>query len=837
MHARTITLRFALMIGAMATIAACSAIRTASAASTQWNKQETLGICIPTTVTGEFPPNISSAGAQWNSTNLYLPSSNYLASATFNTCTVDSINNPNISITYHADIVNTATGAIVPPGGTVPFGAHLKVEFTPHLSQDVNWFGTGGSNDTPYGDWVAAAGAPGPITCADKDYMQTVPMVYYGATSTYTIKSYADLDVDPPVKTFAGLGGMTCTINGASADCTASSQGLQNIVFNFAPTTGKFYGRIFFPPFFDVLYPGKNGSGGASDVSAVLQNCVGNNQPMWLTNGQLLQTSGTAYVLQVPVQSIPYPINVSAPDLPPAAPTVTAGSCTTGVQTTITMQTTDPENNQIKYGIDWDADGVVDQWVPPSGYVASGMAQTATRTYSTTGSKTIKVLAADDQGAQSTWTTTTFACNAPPSCSNGLDINTYPSCSCPVGKVQQGSLCVTPTCSNGLDINTYPSCTCPSGQTQSGTTCIVPSCPAGQTWNGTSCVQTSCANGLNFTTYPSCTCPSGYIQNGTICVVQSSTCSNGLDITKYPSCSCPSGYVQNGNLCVQQSSTCSNGLDITKYPSCACPSGQTQSGTTCVASSCANGLSITQYPSCTCPSGYVQSGTACVQQSSTCSNGLDMTKYPSCACPSGQVQNGSTCMLNPCASNQTWNGTVCVNVSCTNGLDVTLYPSCTCPSTFVQSGSTCVCPAGYTLSGSQCVPQCAVMNFCQGSALYHQYADCSTQFMQTCSYSCSAGACQAAPAPTGTLTATPSLVAQGSTSQIKWSTTNVVATSCTVTGNGNSWSGTSGTQTSAPIQGQVTYTLTCRGLDGSTLTVTTTVNIIPTFCEPGVPGC
>ena len=59
------------------------------------------------------------------------------------------------------------------------------------------------------------------------------------------------------------------------------------------------------------------------------------------------------------------------------------------------------------------------------------------------------------------------------------------------------------------------------------------------------------------------------------------------------------------------------------------------------------------------------------------------------------------------------------------------------------------------------------------------------------------------------------IVQTNATTQVRWTTTDAV--SCTVTGtNGDSWSGTSGTQTSSPIADKVTYTLSCDGLDAGT---------------------
>ncbi len=73
------------------------------------------------------------------------------------------------------------------------------------------------------------------------------------------------------------------------------------------------------------------------------------------------------------------------------------------------MISIDPDDDELRYGIDWDADGSINQWVPPSGYVASGSSQSASRTYSSSGAKTVKVMAQDEGGLSSAWAVT-FSC-------------------------------------------------------------------------------------------------------------------------------------------------------------------------------------------------------------------------------------------------------------------------------------------------------------------------------------------------------------------------------------------------------------------------------------------
>jgi len=53
------------------------------------------------------------------------------------------------------------------------------------------------------------------------------------------------------------------------------------------------------------------------------------------------------------------------------------------------MSTTDPQSDNIRYGIDWNADGSVDEWIPETGYVPTGTQETASRTYALAGAKTV----------------------------------------------------------------------------------------------------------------------------------------------------------------------------------------------------------------------------------------------------------------------------------------------------------------------------------------------------------------------------------------------------------------------------------------------------------------
>ncbi|MFZ2593457.1 MAG: hypothetical protein WAX38_01635 [Minisyncoccia bacterium] len=127
-------------------------------------------------------------------------------------------------------------------------------------------------------------------------------------------------------------------------------------------------------------------------------------------------------------------------------------------------------------------------------------------------------------------------------------------------------------------------------------------------------------------------------------------------------------------------------------------------------------------------------------------------------------------------------------------------------------------------------------DYCDGNIWKNRTAACAITTIIDCAPStCSTvtNSCVVIPPPTSLVTtsiinASPRLVIPGATSTITWNVKN--ATSCTVTGNGNSWTGVSGSYTSNPINGTVKYTLNCVGLGGS-LTGSVTIKWAPKWQE------
>ena len=85
---------------------------------------------------------------------------------------------------------------------------------------------------------------------------------------------------------------------------------------------------------------------------------------------------------------------------PPNKPNKPSGPDTgsIGVSYTYSTSATDPDNDTIKYGWDWNGDGTVDQWTPLSN---SGMTISTAHTFTSIGPYSIKVIAEDEHGARS----------------------------------------------------------------------------------------------------------------------------------------------------------------------------------------------------------------------------------------------------------------------------------------------------------------------------------------------------------------------------------------------------------------------------------------------------
>jgi hypothetical protein len=142
-------------------------------------------------------------------------------------------------------------------------------------------------------------------------------------------------------------------------------------------------------------------------------------------------------------------------------------------------------------------------------------------------------------------------------------------------------------------------------------------------------------------------------------------------------------------------------------------------------------------------------------------------------------------------------------------------------------GSTVIGWVDFALSAGQCTP----VYSCAGNARHNSCTGEDTPCLPT--HVCSGGVCVPPNLPSGTITVSPSLVPPGATTRVIWSASDVSA--CTISEDSvaidDDWTGPSGAEISSALSERTTYTLACTGTDGSTLTDSATVNMVPGFRE------
>lgn len=122
--------------------------------------------------------------------------------------------------------------------------------------------------------------------------------------------------------------------------------------------------------------------------------------------------------------------------------------------------------------------------------------------------------------------------------------------------------------------------------------------------------------------------------------------------------------------------------------------------------------------------------------------------------------------------------------------------------------------------------------FCDGNVRKYRDVNCAITTIETCTVLCDpvTAMCVSAQQISGSINAVPKFLKPGATTNVVWQTQG--ATNCTVTGNGDSWGGITGNETSSPINDTEVYTLNCTGGAGvSPFTRSVTVGIAPAWRE------
>jgi len=279
---------------------------------------------------------------------------------------------PSIQVLYKARVVNVDTGAILACGSTVRGGTNIRFEFLPHLYTDIAWFGTGTVFDSPYGNWNNGGNRSGGSVCVAKNAYQARNTFGSGQLIN---GMFADFSVQPPNKSITGLPA-SCSIQGnGNAACKETRTSTINAAFNFAATFGKFWS-------------GMTLNGGC------------------YTSRDALTSLATGQNIAIGAKTINCPIHYFAPTgKPPQTPAMRRNACAIGSISSYVISATDPDTkpneNKVRFLLDWNADGTTDQIMPASGYYESGTEQTIPHVWSSTGAKSIRVTTEDNQGLTS----------------------------------------------------------------------------------------------------------------------------------------------------------------------------------------------------------------------------------------------------------------------------------------------------------------------------------------------------------------------------------------------------------------------------------------------------
>ena len=308
------------------------------------------------------------------------------------------LKNATASITHKARIINVSTSAEITDGAMIPVGTQLRFEQIPAANTEIAWNGTGESADSPYGYWINNAD-PTTVGCLRENMTREGDLLM----ENVYVHAFSMLNVHPATGV---LGGATATLSCVGNTCTVIAAGPVSLTMNFPSTFGRFYYR-YAESYNSVTFR-------VTDV------CAGNNIPMrdvsslpaffgihWCSGAGCF--GGPPYSVNFPAQAITFNLTAVGGNTAPTPPSIAgpiAGNTSTPYA--FSAQASDPDNDTLRYGIDWDMNGSVDEWAPALGYVASNTTQATTHTWPTAGPKTFRILAQDSKGANSAFASHTI---------------------------------------------------------------------------------------------------------------------------------------------------------------------------------------------------------------------------------------------------------------------------------------------------------------------------------------------------------------------------------------------------------------------------------------------
>jgi hypothetical protein len=308
-----------------------------------------------------------------------------------------SLQNAMVTVHYRVKLQEVdASGAVVRElscGASIPQGTRVKYSFDAHKYTDISWVGTGGSNDSPYGMWRAYGSQPSPAERCEPDNLYKV--------GAHKANLYAELTIQPPEKNIT-TNMPSCTEGANDSKTCVTGVGTYDATYAFAATRGNFWGGWLHT---------KEDDRKGGQCYAPSRDYRGVDQRAMRTGS----VSGSVYAMSVPPKTHPCSLTgVAGPEVPtpPQPPNLTAaaGACVIGQSFGISVTANDPDGDDLRYEVDWTNDGIIEETVPASGYLASGTTRIVSRTFAVGGSKTLRVRAQDEHGARSSWASISFNC-------------------------------------------------------------------------------------------------------------------------------------------------------------------------------------------------------------------------------------------------------------------------------------------------------------------------------------------------------------------------------------------------------------------------------------------
>ncbi len=316
---------------------------------------------------------------------------------------------PYAQITYHTRVLDKNTGRIIPCGSSVPVGTKLSFDFVPHQYTDIYWFAVGTTLDSPYGQWQANAARNAGSVCVESN-RYSFRRAGEGVTGQLN-GMYADFSVNPPTKSISGLPTDQCTTKpSGNVECTPTKAGVLSSKFTFAETFGNFWGGF--------TASGLTGAGCYASRYPLRRNVEG--LVFFLSargSGYEFNFEGNSRI-PIPAQNISCNINVTERTITPpgrVSITSTGGVCVVGTPKTYIFKADHPDarnpTSKLRYLIDWNNDRIVDQIIPPTGYVNSGTSKSVTHIWNSTTLKNFTINAEDMTGAVTSVTPTVYTEN------------------------------------------------------------------------------------------------------------------------------------------------------------------------------------------------------------------------------------------------------------------------------------------------------------------------------------------------------------------------------------------------------------------------------------------